>query len=251
MSIRTYLYPNLHLIRRACSASAARIAFATAAFLAVALISPPSSPAPTGPRPAGPSADEARVLDDLAEWVFDDDGEDNLAQAVLDRQLGFELFRSYADDDVRRALVIALPHGELLWRTGQRWGVDPLLLAAIVETESGFDAEAVSDQGALGLMQVLPETADLYRPVDDPMDPAVNIEVGARYVASQLELFNGDLPLALAAYNAGPGNVIRFAGIPPFQETRSYVRRVLASYVGHLRSSWRDTGALDWLVVES
>ena len=183
--------------------------------------------------------------------MFDEGAEDDLAEAVLDRQLGFELFRSYAADDVREALVKALPHGGLLWRTGQRWGVDPLLLAAMVETESGFDAEAVSVQGALGLMQVLPETADLFRPISDPMEPTVNVEVGARYLLSQLDLFDGDLPLALAAYNAGPGNVIRFAGIPPFRETRRYVRRVLANYVGHLRSSWRDSGDLDWLVVES
>lgn len=247
MSVSPYMY----LLRRAFGARSTRIAFAAAAFLAVALISPPTSPSPGGGRPAGPSAAEARILDDLADWVFAEDGEDNLAEAVLDRKLGFELFRSYADDDVRHGLVTALPYGDLLWRAGQRWGVDPLLLAAIVENESGFDPAAVSVQGALGLMQVLPETASLYRPVADPMIPTVNVEVGARYVASQLELFDGDLPLALAAYNAGPGNVIRFAGIPPFRETRRYVRRVLASYVGHLRSAWRVTGDLDWLVVDS
>jgi soluble lytic murein transglycosylase-like protein len=247
MSSSTYV----HLLRRALGVRGFRVLFAAAAFLAVALVSPPSSPNPAGARPGGPSADEARVLDDLALWVFDDEAEDDLAAAVLDRQLGFELFRSYANDRVREALVTALPHGELLWRTGQRWGIDPLLLASVVETESGFDAEAVSMQGALGLMQVLPETADLFRPVADPMDPAVNVEVGARYLRSQLKLFDGDLPLALAAYNAGPGNVIRFAGIPPFRETRRYVRRVLANYVGHLRDSWRDSGDLDWLVVES
>ena len=181
---RFYIHASL---RRACGATATRILFAGGAFLAAALISPPSSPSPGGPRPAGPSAGEARILDDLAEWVFAEDGEDNLAEAVLDRQLGFELFRSYADDDVRQALVTALPHGELIWRTGQRWGVDPLLLASMVETESGFDAGAVSLQGALGLMQVLPETADLFRPVADPIEPAVNVEVGARYMASQLK----------------------------------------------------------------
>lgn len=247
MSIDTYT----RLLRRAAGARGARALFAMGIFLAVALISPPSSPAPSGARPGGPSADEARVLDDLAAWVFNEDSQDDLAVQVLERRLGFELFRSFADDQGRKALVTALPHGELIWRTGERWGVDPLLLAAIAETESGFDPAAVSVQGALGLMQVLPETAGLFRPVADPMDPAVNLEVGARYIASQLELFDGDLPLALAAYNAGPGNVIRFAGIPPFAETRRYVRRVLANYVGHLRDAWRYDGDLDWLVVES
>ncbi len=243
--------PYLHLFSRALGGRGTRVLFAAGIFLAVALISPPSSPSPAGARPVGPSADEARVLDDLAVWVFDEKAEDDLAEAVLDRRLGFELFRSYADDEVRQALVKALPHGDLIWRTGRRWGVDPLLLAAMIETESGFNAEAVSLQGALGLMQVLPETASLFRPSDDPIEPAINVEVGARYFASQLKLFEGDLPLALAAYNSGPGNVIRFAGIPPFRETRRYVRRVLAGYVGHLRSSWQDSGDLDWLVVES
>ena len=244
-------YPYVQLLRRALHVRPIRALFAALAFLAVTLVSPPSSPNPAGLRPTGPSADEARVLDDLALWVFDDQGEDDLAAAVLDRQLGFELFRSYANDEVREALVTALPHGDLLWRTGQRVGIDPLLLASVVQAESGFDADAVSVQGALGLMQVLPETADLYRPAADPIEPAINVEVGARYLRSQLKLFDGDLPLALAAYNAGPGNVIRFAGIPPFRETRRYVRRVLANYVGHLRDSWRDSGDLDWLVVES
>lgn len=242
---------QIPLLRSALGARCVRVLFAAGAFLAVALISPPSSPAPTGARPAGPSADEARVLDDLAAWVLDESAEDDLAVEVLERRLGFELFRSYSDDRARRQLLANLPHGELIWRVGTRWNVDPLLLAAMIEAESSFDADAVSTQGALGLMQVLPETADLYRPLDDPMEPTVNVEVGARYVASQLKLFDGDLPLALAAYNSGPGNVLRFAGIPPFRETRSYVRRVLRSYVGHLRDAWRGGGDLDWLVVAS
>ncbi len=247
--MRSYTY--MRRARRVLGVRGTQILFAMGVFLAAALISPPSSPAPAGVRLAGPSADEARVLDDLAEWVFDEESESDLAVEVLDRRLGFELFRSYADAGVREAMVTAMPHGELIWRTGQRWGVDPLLLAAVIQTESGFNPEAVSIQGALGLMQVLPETAALFRPVADPIDPVINVEVGARYLASQLELFDGDLPLALAAYNAGPGNVLRFAGIPPFRETRRYVRRVLGHYVGHLRDAWRDTGGLDWLVVEN
>jgi hypothetical protein len=241
----------VHILHRALGARGVQALFVAGAFLAVALFSPPSSPAPAGARPAGPSADEARVLDDLAMWVFDEKAETDLAEAVLDRRLGFELFRSFAGEGVREELVSALPHGELIWRTGQRWSVDPLLLASMIETESGFRADAVSLQGALGLMQVLPETAALFRPLDDPIDPTVNVEVGARYIVSQLKLFDGDLPLALAAYNSGPGNVIRFAGVPPFRETRQYVRRVLANYVGHLRSAWQGSGDLDWVVVES
>lgn len=239
------------ILRRTLGARGVQVFFAAGAFLAAALVSPPSSPAPAGARRAGPSADEARVLDDLAVWVLPEEPEDNLAEAVLDRRLGFELFRTHADDEARKALVTELPHGKLIWRTGRRWSVDPLLLASMVEAESGFDAAAVSAQGALGLMQVLPETAALFRPVADPIDPAVNVEVGARYIGSQLKLFDGDLPLALAAYNSGPGNVLRFGGVPPFRETRNYVRRVLANYVGHLRNTWREAGDLDWLVVDS
>ncbi len=237
--------------RRIFRSPVARSLFAAAAFLAAVLNSPPSSPSAAGQRPNGPSADEARVLDELARWVLEEETRVGLPQSVRERERSFELFRHYAGDDVRRDLVASLPFGEAIWRAGRRWGVDPLLLAAMVEAESGFDPEAVSVQGAVGLMQVLPETAALYRPASDPMDPRVNLEVGARYVADQLRAFEGDLPLALAAYNAGPGNVVRFAGIPPFAETRHYVRRVLANYVGHLQRSWQGLGDLDWLVVES
>ena len=204
-----------------------------------------------GPRPGGPSADEARVLEELTRWVLEEKERAGLPQSVRDSERSFELFRRYAGDEVRRDLVAQLPYGEAIWRAGRRWGVDPLLLAAMVEAESGFNPEAVSVQGALGLMQVLPETAALYRPASDLLDPQVNLEVGARYIASQLEQFDGDVPLALAAYNSGPGNVIRFAGIPPFAETRYYVRRVLASYIAHLQRSWQGSGDLDWLMVES
>lgn len=238
-------------IRRLLASPAARGLFVLVAFVAAVLNSPPGSPSAAGARPEGPSAEEARILDNLARWVLGREVDGELSQAVRERDRSFELFRQYADDGVRSEMVTALPYGGAILRAGRRWGVDPLLLAAVVQAESGFDPDAVSVQGALGLMQVMPDTAALYRPSADLLDPRDNLEIGARYLATQLQQFDGDVPLALAAYNAGPGNVLRFAGIPPFAETRAYVRRVLASYVDHLQRSWRGSGELDWLVVDS
>lgn len=244
-------YTSNSRLRRLLAGPAARGLFVVAAFVVAVLNSPPGNPAAVGQRPEGPSAEEARVLDNLATWVLGAELEGELSRAVRERDLSFELFRQYAGDGVRSEIVTALPFGDAILRAGRRWGVDPLLLAAVVQAESGFDPGAVSVQGALGLMQVMPDTAALYRPSADLLDPRDNLEIGARYLATQLQQFDGDVPLALAAYNAGPGNVLRFAGIPPFAETRAYVRRVLASYVDHLQRSWRGSGELDWLVVDS
>jgi len=107
--------------------------------------------------------------------------------------------------------------------------VDPLLIKAIIKTESNFDQFAVSSKGAQGLMQLMPETArDLQ--VDNPFDAYENIAGGARYLRTLLDTFAGDLKLSLAAYNAGPGCVTRHGGIPNFPETMAYVRKVLRHY---------------------
>lgn len=115
----------------------------------------------------------------------------------------------------------------------QRYGVDPDLLAAVAWTESNFNADARSHAGALGLMQIMPGTAsDLGV---DPRDPVQAIDGAARYLRQQLDRF-GDVRLALAAYNAGPGAVQQHGGIPPYDETVAYVPKVLARYET-LRSS--------------
>lgn len=110
---------------------------------------------------------------------------------------------------------------------GARYGVDPRLLAAVAWTESNFDADAVSHAGALGLMQIMPGTAAGLGV--DPRDPIQAIDGAARYLREQLDRF-GDVRLALAAYNAGPGAVQRHGGIPPYPETISYVDKVLGRH---------------------
>ena len=118
---------------------------------------------------------------------------------------------------------------ELIQEAAQAQRLDPALVKSVIHVESCFDPQAVSRVGAHGLMQLMPATAaDLG--VTDRFDPAQNIDGGTRYLAAMLQRFDGDLDLALAAYNAGPGAVERHGGVPPFPETRTYIQRVRAQY---------------------
>jgi len=103
-------------------------------------------------------------------------------------------------------------------------GVDARLVRAVVQVESAYQPAARSPKGALGLMQLMPSTARQYL-VKNPFDPHANLEAGIRHLRSLLDRF--DLPLALAAYNAGEGAILRYGGVPPFRETREYVQRVM------------------------
>lgn len=110
-------------------------------------------------------------------------------------------------------------------------GLDPALVRAVVQAESGYNAGAVSTKGALGLMQLMPATA-VEMAVASPFDPEENLRGGTRYLRALLERFGGDVILALAAYNAGPSTVERYGGVPPYPETVEYVRRVLSLWRG-------------------
>lgn len=113
------------------------------------------------------------------------------------------------------------------------YNVNPSLIKAVIKAESAFDPKAVSHKGAQGLMQLMPATADLML-VSDPFDPTDNIFGGTKYLRGLLDRFDQNMELAVAAYNAGPEAVARNNGIPPYQETQAFVRRVVTYYNGYL-----------------
>ena len=122
------------------------------------------------------------------------------------------------------------PYGTEIARAAGRYGIEAALLHAVISVESGYNAKAVSKRGAAGLMQLMPGTARRYGVVDI-FDPGDNVDAGAQYLTSLLKLFDNDLGLALAAYNAGEAAVMKYGRrIPPYRETASYVPKVVAFY---------------------
>lgn len=226
---------------------------ATILFLALTFESTRSDTAPTDPN-LRPRLDAATQMQDLEHFLVAGSG-------VVDH--GFHVFRSRDLSAVanptpaashrlslldpgpgleeKRRFLHQIPYGSVIALAAERNHVDGLLLAAMVSVESGFSPRARSRQGARGLMQVIPDVASDYGIKGDLFDPYVNIEVGSRFVGGLIKDYKGDLDLALAAYNAGPGVVDRYKGIPPYQETRGYVRQVLAQYAEYHRKAGNPT----------
>lgn len=140
-------------------------------------------------------------------------------------------YRLYIRTYSKSGSVYIKEYESIINKASKRFSVDPLFVKAVIKAESDFDHKAISHKGAQGLMQLMPETADAMK-VSNPFDPEENIHAGVRYLSLLLERFRNDKKLALAAYNAGPEKVDVHKGIPPYTETRTFVRKVLAYYDG-------------------
>jgi soluble lytic murein transglycosylase len=132
--------------------------------------------------------------------------------------------------------LVNTSYDDVILTASGRYNVDAHLVRAVIKAESDFNSHARSHKGAMGLMQLMPDTARIHN-VNDAYDPGENVEGGVRHLRMLLDRYQGDLELSLAAYNAGSGAVEKHGGIPPFVETREYVRRVLRFY-----DSYRGSG---------
>ena len=172
----------------------------------------------TPPAPKEPFEDElakARKAKDLSEGAFaKQDAQISGKASVLKSRL------SPPVDDLESAID----------DISSKYGVDEKLVRSVISIESAWRPDAVSPKGAIGLMQLMPGTARMLSV--DPKDPIQNVEGGVKYLAQLSEKYSGDLEKILAAYNAGPGRVDQYGGIPPFKETEAYVKRVLKLYNG-------------------
>ena len=117
----------------------------------------------------------------------------------------------------------------IIFQAGEREGVDPRFIHAVIQQESNYDPKALSPAGARGLMQLMPGTAKRFD-CNDTKDEACNVEAGTKYLAWLLKRFNGDVKLVLAGYNAGEGAVDKYQGVPPYPETQNYVNKIVANY---------------------
>lgn len=150
--------------------------------------------------------------------------------SLVTRNFGAVLFDSSAKIETPMPPYIAA----LMSEAGRAHGVDPRLLAAVAHRESAFNPNALSPVGAGGLMQLMPATAR-FLGCSNVFDARQNVYAGARYLRTLLDAFHGDLDLTLAAYNAGPGAVQKYRGVPPYRETRAYVASIRANYERALR----------------
>lgn len=199
-----------------------------------------------------PRQDGAAEMRDLARWAVTGSTRANAPKlfsaedfdaALEPAPRRLEIFQPPGpDSESRRRVLYEIPYGSAISIFSERHGVDGLLVAAIVSVESNFSPRAVSPKGAQGLMQVRPMLGRAFG-ADDLFDPHTNVDVGVRYLNQLIDEHDGDLELALASYNAGPAAVARYGGIPPYAETRAYVRKVMARYEAYSQRAGASAGS--------
>jgi len=169
----------------------------------------------------------SQTLADIYKYV-DEEGVIHFTNVPTDGK--FKLFYREKPVHFQSELGLQLEkYDHLIFKASEKYNVNYNLIKAVIKAESNFNPQAVSRAGARGLMQLMPKTAYAYQ-VQDSFEPESNIEAGVRYLRYLLNLFQGNLHLALAGYNAGENAVIKNKGIPPYPETRTYVQRVLRFY---------------------
>ena len=163
-------------------------------------------------------------------WIATEEWADGgAAPKQQKRDVFFEEMTRISDAIRREFFQAEIPYGDLIYRKSKKYGVDPALVAAVIEQESRFKPRAKSHVGARGLMQLMPRTGR-WMGARDLYNPEQNVDAGVKYIAYLDKRFKGDLRKIVAAYNGGEGNVMRYKGVPPFRETRQYVKKVLKNY---------------------
>ncbi len=162
-------------------------------------------------------------------WIATEKWADIEAMPEEKRDVFFEEMKRINHSIRAEFFASEIPYGELIYKKAKKYDVDPALVAAVIEQESRFKPRARSHVGAKGLMQLMPRTGR-WMGARDLYNPEQNVDAGVKYIKYLDKRFNGDLKKIIAAYNGGEGNVRRYRGIPPFRETRQYVKKVMHNY---------------------